>query len=131
MACSTTQDGTQPPTEPGVVVVDEDQAPPVARVSTLELFFDLVFVFVVTQLTATLSKHLTWTGIGEVVLMLTMVMWLYGAYAWLTNAMAPNRPVRRALMLVGMAGFLRCRPRNSAPDRRELPRSPPPRTGTP
>jgi low temperature requirement protein LtrA len=106
MACSTTQDGTQPPTEPGVVVVDEDQAPPVARVSTLELFFDLVFVFVVTQLTATLSKHLTWTGIGEVVLMLTMVMWLYGAYAWLTNAMAPNRPVRRALMLVGMAGFL-------------------------
>jgi len=81
-------------------------SPPVARVSTLELFFDLVFVFAVTQLTAALANRLTWVGAAEVVLMLAIVMWMYSAYAWLTNAMIPNSLGRRALMLVGMAGFL-------------------------
>ncbi|GAA1000636.1 low temperature requirement protein A [Acrocarpospora macrocephala] len=81
-------------------------SPPVARVSTLELFFDLVFVFAATQLTATLANHLTWAGTAEAVLMLATIMWMYSAYAWLTNAIVPNSPGRRALMLVGMAGFL-------------------------
>ncbi|MFC6082117.1 low temperature requirement protein A [Sphaerisporangium aureirubrum] len=74
--------------------------------STLELFFDLVFVFTATQLTAVLADHLTWTGVAEVVLMLTMIMWMYGGYAWLANAIVPNSTSRRALMLVGMGGFL-------------------------
>ncbi|MEO3861969.1 low temperature requirement protein A [Acrocarpospora sp. B8E8] len=81
-------------------------SPPVARVSTLELFFDLVFVFAATQLTATLASHLTWAGTAEAVLMLATIMWMYSAYAWLTNAIVPNSPGRRALMLAGMAGFL-------------------------
>ncbi len=79
---------------------------PVARVSTLELFFDLVFVFTITQLTAVLANNLTLKGAAEVVIMLTMIMWMYGGYAWLTNAVAPNSTFRRTLMLVGMGGFL-------------------------
>ncbi|MFC4588427.1 low temperature requirement protein A [Sphaerisporangium corydalis] len=79
---------------------------PAARVSTLELFFDLVFVFAATQLSAVLAGHLTWTGVAEVVLVLAMIMWMYGGYAWLTNAIVPDSPARRALMLVGMGGFL-------------------------
>jgi low temperature requirement protein LtrA len=75
-------------------------------VSTLELFFDLVFVFTITQLTAVLANDLTLHGVAEVVVMLSMIYWMYGGYAWLTNAVAPNNTFRRTLMLVGMGGFL-------------------------
>jgi low temperature requirement protein LtrA len=76
------------------------------RVSTVELFFDLVFVFTVTQLTATLAEHTTVTGLLEVMLMLGVIWWMYGGYAWLTNTVAPVNTVRRGLLVVGMAGFL-------------------------
>jgi low temperature requirement protein LtrA len=81
-------------------------AEPAVRVSTLELFFDLVFVFTITQLTAVLANDLTWHGVAEVVVMLSMIMWMYGGYAWLTNAVVPNNTFRRTLILVGMGGFL-------------------------
>jgi low temperature requirement protein LtrA len=87
--------------EPGPVA-DESGV----RVGPLELFFDLVFVFTVTQLTALLADHLTWAGGAQVVLMLSVLMWMYGGYAWLTNAISPNNPVRRGLMVIGMSGFL-------------------------
>jgi low temperature requirement protein LtrA len=76
------------------------------RVGPLELFFDLVFVFTITQLTALLADHLSWRGGAQVALMLSVLMWMYGGYAWLTNTISPNNPTRRFLMLVGMAGFL-------------------------
>ena len=76
------------------------------RVSTLELFFDLVFVFTVTQLTETLAEHVTLATLGNVMLMLFVIWWMYSGYAWLTNAVAPNSSTRRTLLLVGMAGFL-------------------------
>jgi low temperature requirement protein LtrA len=73
-------------------------------VTTLELFFDLVFVFTVTQLTATLGQDHGWGGVGRVVLLLLLMWWMYGGYAWLTNAAPPVTPVRRVFLLVGMAG---------------------------
>jgi low temperature requirement protein LtrA len=76
------------------------------RVSTLELFFDLVFVFTVTQLTTTLSHHPDATGLVRVGLMLVVIWWMYGGYAWLTNAVTLDGRGRRALLLLGMAGFL-------------------------
>ena len=79
---------------------------PVVRVSTLELFFDLVFVFTITQLTAVLADDVSWRGLGRVLLMLGVAAWMYGGYAWLTNAVAPTSRFRRTLMLVGMGGFL-------------------------
>jgi low temperature requirement protein LtrA len=81
-------------------------APPRVRVSTLELFFDLVFVFTITQLTETLADHLDLATLGDVVLILAVVWWMYSGYAWLTNAVAPNSTTRRTLLLTGMAGFL-------------------------
>src|SRR4030095_2823416 len=45
-------------------------------------------------------------GVAEVVVMLSMIMWMYGGYAWLTNAVVPNNTFRRTLILVGMGGFL-------------------------
>src|SRR3954471_8457814 len=79
---------------------------PNVRVSTLELFFDLVFVFTITQLAETLSEHLDLRTAGNVLLILAVVWWMYSGYAWLTNAIAPNSTTRRTLLLIGMAGFL-------------------------
>ncbi|GAA0911989.1 low temperature requirement protein A [Virgisporangium aurantiacum] len=76
------------------------------RVSTLELFFDLVFVFTITQLTEVLADHLDLIGVVRVTLMLGVIWWMYSAYAWLTNAMTPSSPLRRVLLLVGMGSFL-------------------------
>lgn len=79
---------------------------PAVRVTTLELFFDLVFVFTVTQLTAMLADHVTPSGLARVVLLLGITLWMYGGYLWLTNAVAPTSRARRFLLLVGMGGFL-------------------------
>jgi low temperature requirement protein LtrA len=97
--------GTQPPAphhehdhrEP------DDEA---RRVSTLELFFDLVFVFAITQLTTVLLKDPNLLGLLQVSLMLGVIWWMYGGYAWLTNAVAPDRPGRRLFLLAGMAAYL-------------------------
>ena len=76
------------------------------RVSTLELFFDLVFVFSITQVTGILSRDLTATGALRVLLIFGVLWWMYGAYAWLTNARTPALLPERLLLLLGMAGFL-------------------------
>jgi low temperature requirement protein LtrA len=76
------------------------------RVSTIELFFDLVFVFAITQLTSVLAGEPTVVGLGHVVLIFGNLWWIYGGYAWLTNAVPPREPVLRLLLLLGMGGFL-------------------------
>jgi low temperature requirement protein LtrA len=77
------------------------------RVSTLELFFDLVFAFTLTQLTARLADSgFTFVSIAQVLLVFGVLWWMYGGYAWLTNARAPDSTVSRLLLLLGMAGFL-------------------------
>jgi low temperature requirement protein LtrA len=77
------------------------------RVSTLELFFDLVFAFTLTQLTARLADGaFSVAAIGQVLLVFGVLWWMYGGYAWLTNARAPDSTGTRLLLLLGMAGFL-------------------------
>ena len=83
-----------------------EQGNEVVRVSTLELFFDLVFVFTITQLTTVLVDRPNARGIVQVVLMLGVIWWMYGGYAWLTNAVAPDRASRRLLLLGGMGAYL-------------------------
>jgi low temperature requirement protein LtrA len=60
------------------------------RVSPLELFFDLVFVFGLTQVTTVLSNNPTWSGLGHALLILVALWWAWAAYAWLTNAVDPS-----------------------------------------
>jgi low temperature requirement protein LtrA len=73
-----------------------------ARVTNVELFFDLVYVFAVTQLSHYLIDHPTVGGALQALLLLSMV-WLVWAYTtWVTNWLDPDRiPVR--LMLLGLA----------------------------
>ena len=80
--------------------------PAVERVTTLELFFDLVFVFTITQLSTVLSHELSWSSLGHVVLMLGLIWWMYDGYAWLTNAVSTRGVAARAVLLGGMAGYL-------------------------
>jgi low temperature requirement protein LtrA len=77
----------------------------VERVTTLELFFDLVFVFTITQLTAVLYHDPSGRSLVQVVLVLGVIFWMYGGYAWMTNAVSANTPKRRLLLLGGMAGY--------------------------
>ncbi len=76
------------------------------RVSTLELFFDLVFVFTLTQLTGVLVAGGDAASVVQVVVMFAVIWWMYDGYAWLTNAIATDRVRYRLLLLGGMGGFL-------------------------
>jgi low temperature requirement protein LtrA len=75
------------------------------EVTPLELFFDLVFVFTITQLTAVLYHDPSWRSLGQVGVMLGVIWWMYGGYAWLTNAVPSHTASRRFLLLAGMGGF--------------------------
>ncbi|MGE5131528.1 MAG: low temperature requirement protein A [Gemmatimonadota bacterium] len=90
-------------TSPGPVPA-ADSGP--LRVSTLELFFDLVFAFTLTQLTALLAARLSGAGLAQVLLVFGVLWWMYGGYAWLTNTRRHERTAERLLLLLGMAGFL-------------------------
>jgi low temperature requirement protein LtrA len=76
------------------------------RVAPLELFFDLVFVFALTQVTALMSDNPTWEGLGQGMLVLIALWWAWGAYAWLTNYIAADEGVERLLMFTSMGAFL-------------------------
>ena len=76
-----------------------------AIVTPLELFFDLVFVFALTQVTAFMADELSWHGILRGVLVLMLLWWAWTAYAWLANvASAEERPIKLAI-LAGMAAM--------------------------
>lgn len=79
------------------------------RVSTLELFFDLVFVFTITQVAEVIVHHPDATGIGHALIELTVLGWMFGGYAWLTNAAGGAVTFScRYLLLFGMAAFFAC-----------------------
>ncbi len=78
-----------------------------SRVAMVELFFDLVFVFAITQLSHALLAHLGWRGALEVGLLLAAVWWVWIYTSWCTNWLDPERvPVRAALFVLMLAGLL-------------------------
>jgi hypothetical protein len=70
--------------------VSEQHAEREQRVTSFELFFDLVFVFGFTQVTTVLSDDPTWSGLAHGLLILGALWWAWAAYAWLTNAVNPD-----------------------------------------
>ena len=76
------------------------------RVTPLELFFDLVFVYAITQVTTLISQTLTWQGLGRGLLVLAALWWSWTGYAWLTNMLEPEEGLVRAGMFAGMAAML-------------------------
>ena len=75
------------------------------RVSPLELFFDLVFVFAFTQVTTVLTNNSTWSGLGHALLLLVALWWAWSAYAWLTNAVDPSEGLVWGTVMVAMGAM--------------------------
>jgi low temperature requirement protein LtrA len=76
------------------------------RVEPLELFFDLVFVFALTQVTARLAEDLTWGGLLRGLLVLGAIWWAWAAYAWLTNEVDGRRGGVRLVIVAAMIAML-------------------------
>jgi low temperature requirement protein LtrA len=76
------------------------------RATTLELFYDLVFVFAVTQVSHLLLDHLNWTGVGQSVLVLLVVWWSWNYTTWVTNELDPASVVVRLLLIALMLASL-------------------------
>jgi len=86
-------------------MIGTEADPGAQSVRPLELFFDLVFVFTITQVASVLSGLPTVLGLGRVAVLMILIWWMYGGYAWLTNALDLDRTRPRLLLLVGTAGF--------------------------
>jgi low temperature requirement protein LtrA len=72
------------------------------RATALELFYDLVFVFAVTQVSHLLLGHLSWTGAGQAALVLLVVWWAWNYTTWVTNELDPDSVVVRLLLIALM-----------------------------
>jgi low temperature requirement protein LtrA len=76
------------------------------RASSLELFYDLVFVFAITQVSHLLLTHLTWVGVLQATIVLFAVYWSWNYTTWTTNELdtetVPVRLLLLGLMLVSL-----------------------------
>jgi low temperature requirement protein LtrA len=88
------------------LVHEETAAEEERKTSYLELFFDLVFVFAFTQVTALILEDTSAQGFVRAALVLAMVWWAWSSYAWMTNAIDVENAVTRLIIFAAMAaGF--------------------------
>jgi len=76
------------------------------RVTPLELFFDLVFVFAITRVTGLMAHDLSWASIGQGLLVLAALWWGWAAYAWLTNHVSGEDDSARLVVVVAMGAMV-------------------------
>jgi low temperature requirement protein LtrA len=75
------------------------------RVSSIELFFDLVFVFAFTQVTTFWLEYTSWGGLGRGLLLLLVLWWVWASYAWLTNSADVEATVVAIVLLFAMGAL--------------------------
>ena len=101
--------GVAPPEHNGLVTVrpralirptDETHT-----VTSLELFFDLVFVFAITQVTALMADDLGWRGAVRGLVLLALLWWAWCSYAWLGNQAKADEGVIRGALLLAMTSM--------------------------
>ena len=78
------------------------------RVTPLELFFDLVFVLALTQCTTLIVHDPTWLGVAKGAIVLAVLWWSWGGYAWLTSVVDPEEGTVRIVIFLAMAALLVC-----------------------
>jgi len=76
------------------------------RVTPLELFFDLVFVFALTQVTGFLAANDTGVGLLRGTLLFSVLWWAWAAYAWLTNTVDPEEGAVRLVVFASAGAML-------------------------
>jgi low temperature requirement protein LtrA len=79
---------------------------PEQRVTPLELFFDLVFVFAITQVTGFIAADPTWTRLLEALAILAVLWWAWVSYAWLGNTAGSDEGAMRVVLLAAMGPLL-------------------------
>jgi low temperature requirement protein LtrA len=75
-----------------------------SRVTHIELFFDLVFVFAITQISHTLLADMSAAGVARVAVLFVSVWWVWIYTSWATNWLEPDRAPVRALLFALMLG---------------------------
>jgi len=98
-----------PGSEPEQVEVERAEragGEPEQRATPLELFFDLVFVFAITQVTAFVSADPTWTRLVEGLALMAVLWWAWESYAWLGNTAASDEGTMRVVLLAAMGAML-------------------------
>jgi len=88
------------PRHPRILSVSEE-----ARVTPIELFFDLVFVFAITQVAALMADDLTAHGVVRGLMVLALLWWCWVGYAWLANVVRADEGVGRVAMFGAMAAM--------------------------
>lgn len=76
------------------------------QVTTLELFFDLVFVLAITQTSGLMETGHAWRAVGQALLALGVIWWTWVGYAWLTSVVDPDSGLARLVVLTSMGGLL-------------------------
>jgi low temperature requirement protein LtrA len=79
---------------------------PEHQVTPLELFFDLVFVFAITQVSRLLADDPTWHGLLRGGLVLAALWWAWTTYSWLTSTIDVDEGGVRLTVLASMAAML-------------------------
>jgi low temperature requirement protein LtrA len=91
------------------LVTERSTAPPELRAaaerrtSPVELLWDLVFVFAITQVATLLSRHLNWSGFWHAMLILALIWWAWSAFVWAANAQDSDATSLRLALLVATA----------------------------
>ena len=75
------------------------------KVTPLELFFDLVFVFAITQVTQFIADDPTWGGLARGMLILALVWWAWVGYSWLTNWLDTETDRTRLAIFTAMSAM--------------------------
>jgi low temperature requirement protein LtrA len=73
------------------------------RVGFIELFFDLVFVFAITQVSHLLLEHLSWSGAAETAFVLVAVWWTWITVLWWTDWLGTESAVGRLELVAAIA----------------------------
>ena len=73
--------------------------------STLELFFDLVFVFAITQVVSLVAHDLTWNGLFHGTVILGILWWGWTNWVWATNLVSLEPRIRKMIVLLAMFGL--------------------------
>ncbi len=100
------RDRVASPSRPGSSARQTRIARVASRVTTIELLFDLVFVFTISRVAEIMVHSPDAVGVAQGALVLALVWWMYDAFAWLTNQATPDTTGFRIALIGAMAAFL-------------------------
>lgn len=93
----------QPATDQPVAADTEETELAEHRTTPVELLWDLVFVFAVTEVSSLMSHDLTWGWFARSMLVLALVWWAWSAFVWAANAQNATSGTVRACLLISTA----------------------------